>query len=138
VNVDEIRGALAGALPLRPPTFNGEGPREKVGALEDYLLGSAAAAAELEEALHWLEALVAHFATQIDQMTGYEVALPRKTRDRLTKDDILQAKRIVDATPFDAGAEAKQLRASVLRQIERLRFEAQWVISRAYTMIAGG
>ena len=137
MNIEEIKGALAEALPLRPPTFNGEGPREKIGALEDYLLGSAVVAAELEEALHWLDALVTHFAAQIDQISGYEVALPRKTRDRMTKDDILAAKRVVDPTSFDAGAEAKQLRVSVLRQIERLRFEEQYVVSRAYTMIAG-
>jgi len=143
MKIEDIKMALAIALPMRPPTFplqNGNlplAPAEKVAALEDYLLESAHQAAELEEALHWLDALVAHFQAQIDQITGYEVALPRKTRDRLTKDDILQAKRVVSPTAFDAGAEAKQLRTSVLRQIERLRFEEQWVVSRAYTMIAG-
>jgi hypothetical protein len=139
MDIAEIRAALTAALVMRPPMFmDGEGPREKVAALEDYLLSSAYVAAGLEEALHWLSALGAHFAAQVDQITGYEVALPRKTRDRITKDDILLAKRVVDPATFEAGIEAKALRASVLRQIERLRFEEQYVISRYYTMVTGG
>jgi hypothetical protein len=102
------------------------------------LLETAYLGAELEEALFWLDGLVAHFTEKIDRMTGYEVALPRKPKDRLTQADITAAKRTVDPTSFDAGAEAKQLRASALRQIDRFRFEAQWTISRAYTMLSGG
>lgn len=140
---DEIRATLAKALPMRPPRFgpNGGTPigaSAKISAMEDYLMESAYVAAELEEALHWADALVAHFAERIKKMTGYEVALPRKPRDRITQADIDHAKRLTEPTSFELGAEFKQLRTSILRQIERLRFEEQWVLSRGYTLITGG
>ena len=143
MDVDEIKVVVHRALITRPPKFPTNGdrptpPAAKVSAFEDYLLETAYIGAELEEALFWLEGLVAHFTEKIDRMTGYEVALPRKPKDRITQADILAAKRTTDPVSFDAGAEAKQLRASALRQIDRFRFEAQWVISRAYTLISGG
>lgn len=143
LDIEDIKGFLHNAVRLRPPRFEyGETdatpPREKIEALENYLMESAYAAAELEECLHWLSAVVAHFKRVIENLTGYEAALPGKSRDRLTQADINRAKRIVDPASFDAGAEARHLQESCLRQIERLRFEEQWVISRAYTMISGG
>jgi hypothetical protein len=143
MEIDEIRSVLHRAMIMRPPKFspNGDGPTPpsvKVSAFEDYLLATAYLGAELEEAVFWLEKLVAHFTEVIDHMTGFEVALPRKPKDRITQADILAAKRKIDPVNFDAGAEAKQLRASCLRQIDRFRFEAQWVMSRGYTFITGG
>lgn len=139
LDIDGIKGILHNAVRLRPPKWQDPTmTREKIEALENYLLESAYAAAELEECLHWLSAMVAHFKRVIDNMTGYEAALPSKSRDRLTQADINRAKRVVDPVSFDAGAEARHLQESCLRQIERLRFEEQWVISRAYTMITGG
>lgn len=140
MDIEDIKGALNRALQLRPPKWDPREPsppREKVAKLEDYLLESAYAAAELEESLHWLNSLVAHFTAKVEQITGYEVALPRKPRDRITQADINTAKRTVDPVTFDAGAEVRQLIESTRRQIERLRFEEQWVISRAYSMISG-
>lgn len=142
MEIDEIRSVLHRALTTRPPKFSPNGdrptaPAAKVSAFEDYLLETAYLGAELEEALFWLDGLVAHFAEKIDRMTGYEMALPRKPKDRITQADITAAKRTTDPVSFDAGAEAKQLRASALRQIDRFRFEAQWTISRTYTMISG-
>ena len=142
MDLEEIRSILDHALTTRPPKFASNGDRPtppalKVSAFETYLLDTAYLAAELEESLFWLDKLVAHFAEKIDRMTGYEVALPRKPRDRLTAADIAGAKRTIDPTSFEAGVEAKQLRASVLRQIERFRWEAQWVISRSYTFVTG-
>lgn len=143
MDVEDIKAALHTALPMRPPRFRPEegaiapSGGQKAAALEDYLLESAFVRAELEEALHWLDSLVAHFKAQVEQMTGYEALLPRKPQDRITQTDINTAKRGLNPVIFDAGAEAKQLRASVLRQIERFEFEAQWVVSRAYSMISG-
>ena len=141
MEIEKIQATVGWALSLRAPKWeqnNGRvAPATKIAALEDYLLESAYCAADLEEALWWLDGRLNDFQRQIDQMTGYEVALPRKTRDRITKDDILHAKRIIDPATFDAGAEAKLLRQTILRQIERLRFEEQWVVSRAYSMISG-
>lgn len=143
MDMEDIKGVLHTALPMRPPRFTpAEGAiapsgGQKAAALEDYLLESAFVRAELEEALHWLDSLMAHFKSKIEQMTGYEALLPRKPQDRITQADINTAKRGLDPTTFDAGSEVKQLRASVLRQIERFEFEAQWVVSRAYSMISG-
>jgi hypothetical protein len=139
---DEIREVLVRALALRPPRFetNGGPPvgaSAKVAALEDYLLDSAVLGAELEEALHWCDVLTNQFAKQIENMTGYEVALPRKSRDRITQADIAAAKRVVDPVAFEIGADMKRLHVSLVRQIDRLRHEHQWVVSRAYTFITG-
>lgn len=142
LDIEDIKRTLHTALRLRPPKWDPEEDsppaREKIEQLENYLLESAFQRAELEEALHWLTALVAHFKRLVDNLTGYEVALPSKSRDRMTNADVLKAKRTVAPTTFEAGAEAKQLMESTLRQIDRLAFEEQWVISRAYTMISGG
>lgn len=138
MDADEIKAAVNLALPLRPPTFEEQlPPARKIAELEEYLMSSAFAQAELEEALHWIELLVQHFKDKIEDMRGYEACLPPKQRERLTKDDILRAKRMADPITFELGTEMRQLRATALRQIDRLRFEAQFVISRAYTFIAG-
>ncbi|MFL5861068.1 MAG: hypothetical protein ACJ780_09845 [Solirubrobacteraceae bacterium] len=142
MELEEIRSAIARALRTRPPKFNSNGDRPvapslKVAAFEDYLLDTAYLAAELEESLFWLDKLVAHFTEQIDHMTGYEMALPRKPKDRITAAETLAAKRTTDPVTFEAGTEAKALRATALRQIDRFRFEAQFVISRGYTLITG-
>lgn len=138
MDMETIEAVLYHALRIRVPTFNRDTPpREKVSALEDYLLESAFHGGELEEALFWTTELVAHFKTVIEGLDGYEVALPSKPQARLTEADVNRAKRITHPVPFEAGARARQLNTAVLRQIERLRFEAQWVISRAYTLISG-
>lgn len=138
MTVDEINAALASALPLRPPTFHsGTSARQKIDALEEYLLHSAFVAAELEEALHWTDALIAHFADKIARIEGYQPLLPAKRTERITQADINAAKRQVDPESFELGAGLKQSRESLRRQIERLRFEEQWVVSRAYSMISG-
>lgn len=142
MTIEEIHKALGGALAMRPPVFRRNGdtpvqPKVKIEAFENYLLESAYVAADLEEAIFWLEGVVTETAERIEKITGYEPALPRKTRDRITQADVLGAKRVVDPEAFDLASDAKQLRASVLRQIDRLRFEEQWVVSRAYTMVTG-
>lgn len=133
---------LARAMRARPPKFptNSDRPTPpavKVSALEEYLFETAYLGAELEEVLFALEGLVTYFADQIDRMTGYEMALPRKPKDRITQADITTAKRTTDPVSFDAAAEAKAMRGGVQRQIERFRFEAQYVVSRGYSMISG-
>lgn len=140
MQVDEIKGALATAVAMRPPKFDEALPAaRKVAELTDYLLESAFMQAELEEALFWLDRLVAEMQAKVEQISGYEAVLPAKRSERITKEDVLRAKRTIDPVTFEAGAEAKALRVSVLRQIDRFRFEAgNGPVSRAYTMISGG
>lgn len=133
-----IKDALLKALKLRPPVFESDLPgRSKVSELEDYLLSTAWLRAELEEALHWVDLLMANIKAQVEEITGYEVLLPAKSRDRITQQDIVAAKRRTVPEVFEMGAEVKQLRVSIVRQIDRFEHEAQWVISRAYTMVSG-
>lgn len=139
MDADEIKAAVNTALPLRPPRWDEHlPPARKIAELEDYLMTTAFAQAELEEARHWIDLLVKHFKKQVDDMTGYEPLLPAKRSERITKDDILQAKRRTDPLAFELGAEMRQLQVTTARQIDRLRFEAQWVVSRAYSLISGG
>jgi hypothetical protein len=137
VTIEEINALIARVLPMRPPKFEADtNGREKVSRLEDYLLETAYAHAELEEALHWLSKVVERCQDEIAEITGYEVALPSKPQARITRDDVIAAKRKTKPQPFLAGAEAKHLRETVLRQIGRFEFEKD-VVSRAYTMISG-
>lgn len=137
---EEIKGTLLLALKMRSPKFEvGTPVGDKVKSIEDYLLESAFMQGELEECLHWLDWTIAELKNKIETMTGYEAALPRKPQGRITGADVLAAKRRVDPPTFEAGTEAKQLRTSVVRQIDRFRFEAgQGPISRSYTVISGG
>jgi hypothetical protein len=140
VDLDHIKGALAMAREMRSPKFSpATTAGEKISALEDYLLETAWMQGELEEALFWLDSLVSHYRHKATLITGYEVALPNKRRERITQADINTAKRTVDPETFELGEQVTQLRAQALRQIDRMRFEAgQGPISRAYTMVTGG
>lgn len=140
MTIEEIRDVLARALPMRPPTFSdGTLPASrKIETLGDYLLESAYMQAELEEAYHYLSFTVETLKAKVERMEGWEAALPSGS-GRPSQAAVLTAKRIVDPATFEAGAEARQLRDSVKRQIDRFRFEAgQGPISRAYTLITGG
>jgi hypothetical protein len=140
MEMDRIRAALHAARQMRTPRFEPDTPPStKIGRLEDYLLESAWMQGELEDALFWLDALTVHFETQVRDISGWEVALPNKRRERITQADVEQAKRTVDPIAFDASSEVRQVRGHVLRQIDRLRWEAgQGPVSRAYTLIVGG
>lgn len=142
MQIPEMEALLAQAVKLRPPRWVEERlpPAVKIRDIEDYLMETAWMQAELEEALFWLGQLVAHFKGRVEQIVGYEVALPKgKRTERITQADVLAAKRTIDPEVFDAGSRARALREGCLRQIERLRWEAgQGPISRAYTVITGG
>lgn len=141
VTIDEIRGVLDEALVMRPPRRKDEpeqGTKEFVSRLEDYLLESAYARANLEEARHYLALTLEHLRTELAEMTGYEALLPRKPQERITEADRNRAKAVARPDLVGAGKDAKLLLESVNRQLQRAEFEAQWVISRAYTMISGG
>lgn len=140
MDLEEIRSTLAEALKLRVPRFSDEiGPRERASALGDYLLISANVSGALVEARHWLRLLEEELAGKLRNLEGYEAALSAAGHQKgaPTKSQIMQAKRLTAPHLFDAHAEGRNLRGSVDDQIERLKFEAQFVISRAYTIISG-
>lgn len=137
MTIAEIEAALARALPMRTPRFEPTtAPGTKIAALEDYLLAAAFANGDLVEAAYWLDELVEHFKDQIEQMTGWQVALDGQPA-RATREQVLTAKRQVNPTVFEAGGHARRLRDAIRAQIVRFEREEK-VISRAYTLISGG
>lgn len=141
MNIEEIETALGGALKLRPPQRDkamDESRSQFVSRMEDYLLESAYAHAELEEALHYLLFAREKLREELEEVTGWEQHLPRKPADRITEADRNRAKALMYPQLFADGKQARMLIDSVKRQIDRFEWESQWVISRAYTMISGG
>lgn len=141
MDAELIKATLATSLAMRPPKWDPEDPpggAEKVGRLEDYMLQAAWMHAELEECLHNISAAIKLLQKQVDEINGWQVGLPSgTTASRATKAEVLTAKRQLEPDTFDAGAEAKQLRESIYRQINRFEHE-EVVLSRAYTLISGG
>jgi hypothetical protein len=139
MTIEEIRQTIADALPLRVPRFATDTPtRERVSALEDYLLTSAYQLGALVEARHWLRLLEDRLSREVDLLQGWEAMLPSKgAKATYTKTEIAAAKRASAPQLFAAGRECRQLRGSVDDQIERFKFEDQFVISRAYSIISG-
>lgn len=136
MTLDEIRGELARALPLRTPLFTDDTPpAQKVTALEDYMLTIAEVNGGLVEARHWLRELIEKLGDDWKNLQGWEVAL-RKPRARATKEDIQAAKVQVAPALYEAGREARKLKSSVEDQIARFEREER-VVSRAYTLITG-
>ena len=138
MDLDQIKGALNSALPLRFPQFEeDESARNKVSAIGDYLLEVAYRRGELEEALLGATRLVEYFKDRIEHMEeGWEAFLPAKAVGKITRADVLTAKRQVAPQFFELGTEARQLKEAILRQIARFEFE-ETTISRAYTVISG-
>lgn len=141
MNINEIRDTLAQALPLRVRRFDPDvPPREKVSRLEDYLLESAEHRGALVEARHWLREAEDVMRREIAALDGWEVFLPgrgAKPAGNPSKAHIEEAKERAAPALFDAAREVRKLRGSIDDQIDRLEFEAQFVISRAYTFISG-
>lgn len=140
MDLEQIRQILERVLKLRVPRFTDDvGPRERANRMGDYLMESAYANGDLIEARHALREAERHLADLLRKLEGWEAMLRivGNTSGRPTKTQVSEAKRLTAPHIFDAHAEARLLRGSVDDQIERLKFEAQFVISRAYTIISG-
>jgi hypothetical protein len=138
MTLDEIRGVLAEAMAMRTPRkFTEQAPKERVGALEDYLLESAYQRGALIEARHWLRELEDRLRQEADELQGWQAMLAGSATKVRTKAEIQAAKETAAPALFAAGREARKLRGSVDDQIDRFAFEDQFVISRAYSMISG-
>lgn len=131
-----IEAALQTALVLRTPTFPpGARGREKINALEDYMLASASINGDLVEARHWLREIEQKLRDDWESLDGWQVALTGLV-SKATKPQIQRAKITVAPQTFEAGRKATRLRESVVDQIARLEREER-VMSRVYTMISG-
>lgn len=138
MTLDEIRTVLSEALIMRVPRFAPDDlPKSRVSALEDYLLASAYQRGALIEARHWLRGLEEKLRQEIAELLGWQAMLPGVTSKAATKAEVQAAKESCAPALFAADRETRKLRGSVDDQIDRLAFEDQFVISRAYSMVSG-
>lgn len=137
MDLEEIRSALHGALPIRIPRFDpNESPRTKVAALEEYILDTAHYRGELEEALHWIWEVQKLLREQYNEIEGWEPLVPFKRRGDATKEMMHTAKRQVAPETVAALEDANHLAEALGRQIRRLELDYE-AASRAYTLMSG-
>jgi len=91
---------------------------------------------ELEQVHFYLCETEATLEEEIAELQGYEVALPNRPQDRLTKEDVQKAKETVSPGIHAALKEAKRLKQHTLRQVERFLNDEK-AVSRVYSMLSG-
>jgi hypothetical protein len=133
------------AAKLRMPTFRydphgsepAHSPQQKIIALEDYLLQSAAVRGQLEEARVYMNELQHTFVVEWEKLAGWEVNLPggKKLKDA-TQADIATAKRNARPDLWENLSDVKNALAQLGNQVRRLEHDDD-VASRAYTFIVG-
>lgn len=138
MTLDDIRQRIDAALPIRIPQFDpNTHPAEKVGGLETYLLATAFHRGELVEAWHWLEEVRKKALREWNELTGYEVALPRAGSSRnVTQGDVKAAKRTLRPDLASLLEDCTSLERDLERQIRRLEWDDR-AASRSYTLITG-
>lgn len=136
MTLQEIREVLERSLPLRIPLIDPtSASRERIEALEDYILKTAHMRGDLEEAFHWCVEAGKLLRLEWDGLQGYENALPRKTT--YTKEQVDRAKRTVRPDLWTALQDARTLAVALERQIKRFGGSDYEAASRAYTMLTG-
>ena len=132
MSVQERSGTLFAAAALRVPRLeSGASPRERIEALETYLLDVAHMQGELEQARLDTHDALRHVEGEWEDLQGWEMLRRGKT-DRSIDD----AKRQLRPELWDAICKARWLIARLTEQIERLERDATKV-SRAYTLMTG-
>lgn len=135
MDLNEVRERLESALPLRIPLLDpNAAPRERIEALEDYILKCAWHRGELEEALYWTIEAGKVLRMKWDRVQGFQVAV---RGSRPTKEQIDQAKAEIDPDTYAALTEARTLVEHLKRQIQRLGGSDYDAASRAYTLLSG-
>lgn len=115
-------------MPAR--TDEGRGPW--IEALQDYLLDTATARAELEEARLLMHETLRTLDNQWAEMRGYQVGAGRNLKTQADHD---RAKEFANPGLAGARREAKFLVARLSEQVERLGgMSDDQVVSRIYSM----
>lgn len=134
MTLEEIQQHLHDLVKLRMPAFTQETPiKEKIEALEDYLLETARARGVLEEARLVMEDSYELIADKWDAVEGWEVYLRGKPK---TQVEIDEAKRQADPDLFFSRRRAIKLIRQIGHQIKRFEKDDA-ACSRAYTMLVG-
>lgn len=136
-SLDEARTALFSAAELRMPFFaERESPGNKIEKLEDFSVEAARHRGALEEQRLYTDAAVHDLSVKWSKLTGWESHLPRP-RKNATKEDINEAKRVVDEDGlWDGIQEGRHLIGQLSAQIRRLEKDEDRA-SRIYTFITG-
>ena len=135
MDLKEIESLLDDAMEMRVPRETDRG-RERIEALESYLLDVVYMNAELVEARHHLREATSALEAEWARLEGWEMHMGNKPRARWTKPEMQAAKLKANRPLYEAGRKAGRLRQSVDDQIERFEREER-NISRLYTMISG-
>lgn len=109
-------------------------PRERIEALEDFILKTAWHRGELEEALYWVMEAGKVLRRDWDAIRGHEVAV---RGSRATKEQIDLAKAELAPDTWAGLQEARFLVDALKRQIQRLGGSDYDAASRAYTLLNG-
>lgn len=129
-----LPACLTTSLGLRVPVFaRTAAPREKIEALEEYLLLSASVQGDLtEERFDWMTRLVP-IQDEWDHMPEEEWGHHRRTR---TETAVKHAKRIARPPLYDEIMDIEWMIKRLTEEIDRMERDAT-KCSRAYTMITG-
>lgn len=134
MNTDEVRLALFEAAKLRFPRLRELSSRTaRVEALEDYLVETAIARGQLEEARLYVHEALDRLMAEWDDIEGWEMQLA----NRRTQDDIRRAKKTIRPDLHDSIRAGKHVAARLSEQIRRLEGDDA-AASRVYTMVTGG
>lgn len=130
----ELPAALVTSLGLRVPVFERTAPpRQKIDALEEYLLLSANVQGDLtEERLDWMSRLVP-LSSEWEHIPQEEWGHLRRTR---TETAVTHAKREARPDLYDEMMDIEWMIKRLTEEIDRMERDATKV-SRAYTMITG-
>lgn len=135
---DEIRQLLFDTAKLRmPKREEGQSTRDFLSKLEDYLIQTAVARGELEEARLYMNEALHRLEQEWRDIEGWQSVMGGNTKNA-TQNDIMEAKRKVKPDLYDGIRDGKFLRERLTEQIKRLgKLGDDEVVSRAYTLMAG-
>lgn len=129
--IEEVRDLVRDEV--RFPTWGpDEMPGKKIEALEGYIGLTAVRRAELLAAQDWIIVARRNLQEAWDGVQGHEAALPKGA----TNEQVNAAKRRIKPDVWAGLTEAKELLASIERQVRRLERDYD-AASRTYTLITG-
>lgn len=141
MTTDQIRQTLYESAKLKMPTFvyrdNGRPPtsaKDKIEALEDFILQTARWRAHLEQARLYAQDAVRLLEKQWAHMQDWEV---HRREGEKSVASIEDAKRQKDPDLYDSIQAGQSLVKDLSAQIRRLEHDDE-VASRAYTFVTGG
>lgn len=139
MNTEEIQKALKDAIEQRVPRIDPNIPmRQRIEAMENYMVETAYHRGQLEEAFYWTDEAYKVLKREWDDIQGWEPFLSKQQRSGSgpTQDAIRLAKKNINRDLHDSIQESKRIMEALGRQIRRLEFDYN-TLSRVYTLMTG-